>query len=445
MQDNLDAQYTLSRQTQFSYQCRYFFDRLNIVITAYKYKLRPNKAQSHQFDEWLNLLRMQYNYRVGERFRWYESTRCPIDLCSLVSCSIAPIVEEPDYYWQKRDLLNTKKLFPEYGELHSQVLQDCIGRVKKAFDRYIKFDKSGKRSGKPRFKNVGRYHSFTYTQMKQDCIKGNRINLPKFGEVKIILHRPIPDGFKIKTAQIVKSADGYYVILSLQDVTVPTISADINLDNSVGIDMGLKDFLITSDGETVRQFKFELAVPIPQFARRAERTKKRLNRAVSRKKRGSHRRRKAVKRLAKHHQKVARQRRDFFFKTSKNLLDKYDVIGHEDLNIKGLAKTRMSKSILDAGWGEFLSIVTCKAESAGKLAIAVNPYNTTQLCSTCGTHIPKTIADRWHSCHVCGLELDRDINAAINIKNIAVGWTVIKAQRVTEPIGGVAEKPALYA
>jgi putative transposase len=219
-------------------------------------------------------------------------------------------------------------------------------------------------------------------------------------------------------------------------VTVPTISADINLDNSVGIDMGLKDFLITSDGETV---------PIPQFARKSERTKKRLNRAISRKKKGSHRRRKAVKRLAKHHQKVARQRRDFFFKTSKNLLNKYDVIGHEDLNIKGLAKSRMSKSILDAGWGEFLSIVTCKAESAGKLAIAVNPNGTTQLCSTCGTHIPKTIADRWHSCHVCGLELDRDINAAINIKNIAVGRTVIKAQRVTEPIGGVAEKPALYA
>jgi putative transposase len=395
------------------------------MILAYKYKLRPSKAQSHQFDEWLNLLRMQYNYRVGERFRWYESTRCPIDSCSLISCSIAPIIEEPDYYWQKRDLLNTKKLFPEYGELHSQVLQDCIGRVKKAFDRYIKANKAGKRSGKPRFKGVGRYHSFTYTQMKQDCIKANWINLPRFGEVKIILHRPIPDGFKIKTAQIVKAADGYYVVLSLQDVTVPTISADIKLDNSVGIDMGLKNFLITSDGETF---------PIPQFARKSEKCKKYLSRAVSRKKKGSHRRRKAVKRLAKHHQKVARQRRDFFFKTSKNLLDKYDVIGHEDLNIKGLAKTRMGKSI-----------VTCKAESAGKLAIAVNPYNTTQLCSNCGTHIPKTIADRWHSCHVCGLELDRDINAAINIKNIAVGRTVIKAQRVTEPIGGVAEKPALFA
>lgn len=102
------------------------------MITAYKYKLRPSKEQSYQIDEWLELLRRQYNYRLGQRFDWYESTRCPINSCSLVSCSIAPIVEQPDYYWQKRDLLNTKKLFPDYGNIHSQVLQDCVSRVKKA-------------------------------------------------------------------------------------------------------------------------------------------------------------------------------------------------------------------------------------------------------------------------------------------------------------------------
>ncbi|MEG3861034.1 RNA-guided endonuclease InsQ/TnpB family protein [Microcoleus sp. herbarium12] len=406
------------------------------MITAYKYKLRPNKAQAHHFDEWLNLLRMQYNYRLAERFNWYEATRCPINSCSLVSCSIAPIVEQPDYYWQKKDLLNTKKLFPEYKEIHSQVLQDCIARVKKTFDRYISADKAGKRSGKPRFKGRGRYHSFTYTQVPQDCIKSNRITLSKIGDVKIILHRPIPDGFKIKTAQIVNNADGWYVVLTLQDVRVPAIIPDLNLDRAVGIDMGLKDFLITSDAETI---------PIPQFARKAEIDKKLRNKSVSRKKKGSNRRRKAVKRLAKHHQKIARQRKDFHYKSAKQLIDKYDVIGFEDLNVKGLARTRMAKSILDAGWSEFLDILVSQAESAGKLAISVNPNGTTQNCSNCGTRVPKTIADRWHSCHVCGLELDRDVNAAINIKNIAVGRTVIKAQRVTEPIGGVAEKPLWYA
>lgn len=392
------------------------------MITAYKYKLRPSKAQIHQFDEWLNLLRMQYNYRLAERFNWYESTRCPVNLCSLVSCSIAPIVEQPDYYWQKRDLLNTKKLFSEYKQIYSQVLQDCIARVKKTFDRYINVDKTGKRSGKPRFKSKSRYNTFTYTQMSQECIKNNKINLPKIGKVKIILHRPIPNGFKIKTATIIKNADGWYVTLILQDITVPILSPNININKVIGIDMGLKDFLITSNAETVT---------IPQFARKAEKHTKLLNKTISRKKKGSNKICKAVKRLAKHHQKIARQRKDFHYKTSKQLLDKYDVIGFEDLNVKGLARTRMAKSILDAGWSQFLSILTCKAESAGKLAIAVNPKGTTQNCSSCGTYIPKTLVDRWHSCHVCGLELDRDVNAAINIKNIAVGQTVIKAQRVT--------------
>ncbi len=106
------------------------------MITAYKYKLRPNSWLANQFDEWLNLLRMQYNYRLVERFNSYESTRCPVNSCSLVSCSIAPLLEQPDY-WQKRDLLNTKKLFPEYKEIYSQVSQNCVERVKKTFDRYI--------------------------------------------------------------------------------------------------------------------------------------------------------------------------------------------------------------------------------------------------------------------------------------------------------------------
>jgi len=406
------------------------------MIIAYKYRLRPTQAQVAQIDEWLELLRKQYNYRLAERFNWYQTTRCPVNACSIVSCSIAPIVDQPDYYWQKRDLLNTKKLFPEYTGIYSQVLQNCIERVKKAFDRYLKADASGKRSGKPRFKGRGRYRSFTYPQMKQDCIQNNRITLPMIGEVKVIVHRPIPAGFKIKTAQVIKAADGYYVTLTLEDKSVPVLRLDLSVENAVGIDIGLKDFLITSDSKTV---------PIPQFARKAERDKKKLNKAVSRKQRASKRRRKAVARLAKHHQKVARQRQNFHYNTAKELVREHDIIAYEDLNIKGLAKTRMAKSILDAGWSEFLSIVSRKAANAGKLTIAVNPSGTSQACSSCGAHVPKTLSDRWHSCPHCGLELDRDVNAAINIKNIAVGRTVIKAQRVTKAIAGVAEKPALYA
>lgn len=407
------------------------------MITAHQYKLRPNQEQASQFDDWLGLLRMQYNWRRAERFNWFESTRSPVNACSLVSCSIAPIVKQPDYYWQKKDLLNTKKLFPEYAGIHSQVLQNCIERAKKAFDRYIKADSSGKGSGKPRFKGRGRYHSFTYTQMKQDCIKGNRITLPKIGDVKIILHPPIPDGFKIQTATIVFAADGYYVTLTLQDESVPVSSPDFNREKLVGIDMGLNEFLNTSDAHTV---------PIPQFARKAGQVKKRLNKSVSRKKKGSNRRGKAVKRLSRHHQKVARQGKDFDYKTAKPLLDRYDLIGFEDLNVKGWAKTRFAKSILDAGGSEFLAILAGKAQSAGKMTIAVNPNGTTQNCSSWGTCIPKTMANRWHSCHLCGWELDRDVNAAINVKNIAVGRTVIKASLCVSYVdAGLAQKSTLYS
>ena len=388
---------------------------------AYQYRLRPTKKQSAQMETWLDLLRRQYNYRLWERFDWWEHHRTSINACPLV-CSIAPPSDAPEYYGQKRGLVQTKALFPEYGDIYSDVLQDCIGRVKKTFDRFIKGDSNGQRSGKPRFKQRSRYRSFTYPRMKPNCIRGKLITLPKIGGVKLILHRPIPSGFTIKTCTVIYKPDGWYVTLSLQDDTVPSISPDINIENTVGIDVGLKDFLVTSEGENV---------PIPQYARKSEKRRKVLNKALSRKrKKGTHRRQKAGKHLSKHYQKVARQRKDFHYKTATWLLKKYDVIAHEKLNIKGLAKTHLSKSILDAGWGEFIGIVTIKAERAGRLLLSVNPSGTTQECSGCGEKVPKTLKDRWHSCPHCGLGLDRDHNAARNIKQKAEGHPVFKAQRL---------------
>jgi putative transposase len=387
-------------------------------------------------DNWLELLRRQYNYRLGERFNWWEQNRCDINACPLI-CHLPELKPNPDFYSQKRDLVNSKLLFPEYGGIHSQVLQDCVERVKKTFDRWFKGDSKGKRSGRPRFKGQGRYRSFTFPQMKQDCIDGKFIKLPKIGKVKVILHRSIPDGFKIKTATITQKADGWYVTLSLEDASVPELSPELpTLDNTIGIDMGLKSFLVTDEGKEV---------PIPQHYRKAQKRLGRLQRSLSRKKKGSERRKKAIKRVAKAHQKVANQRKDFHCKTAKRLLNKGKHIGHEALNIKGIARTRMAKSTYDAGWGTFLQILSIKAERAGLMTIAVNPNGTTQNCSGCGQKVPKEIQDRWHSCPHCGLELDRDHNAAINIKYLAVGHPVNKAQEMPDGIPGVTEKPALYA
>ncbi|MGL4622037.1 MAG: RNA-guided endonuclease InsQ/TnpB family protein [Chroococcidiopsis sp.] len=404
--------------------------------TAYQYRLRPTSDQNASMGEWLEVLRWQYNYRLGERFSWYERNRCDINACPLI-CHLPELRDNPDFYSQKRDLVNSKALFPEYADIHSQVLQDCIGRVKKTFDRWMKGDCNCKKSGKPRFKGVGRYRSFTFPQMKQDCIQGKFIKLPIIGSVKLIQHRPLPDGFKIKTATISHKADGWYVVLNLEDASVPVLSPDAPiLENTIGIDMGLKSFFTDDLG---------VEVAIPTHYRKAEKRLKQLQRGLSRKKKGSNRRKKAIKRVAKAHLKVSNTRQDFHYKTARQLLQRGKHVAHEKLNIKGLAKSRLAKSVNDAGWGQFLLILSIKAERAGLMTIAVNPNGTTQNCSSCGQKVPKTIQDRWHSCPHCGCSLDRDHNAAINIKHRAVGHSVLKAQATPDAIAGVTEKPTLYA
>ncbi|NEO16005.1 MULTISPECIES: transposase [unclassified Moorena] len=387
---------------------------------AYQYRLKPTKYQQTKIDNWLSMLCAQYNYLLADRFYWYEQNRCSINACPLV-CHLPELRDNPDYYSQKKTLPNLKKTHPWYKEIHSQVLQDVVKRVKLAFDRFIKGDSNGRRSGRPRFKKWHRYRTFTYPQMKEGCLEGNLINLPKIGKVKVVLHRPIPDGFKIKTASITKKCDGYYLVLSLEDNTVPEVNPDINPDSIVGIDVGLKEFLTTSEGETIE---------IPQYYRKSQKRLKVIQKRVSRRKKGGSNRLKAIKQLGLQHKKVADKRKDFHFKTANYLLSKYDVVAHEKLNVKGLVLSRLAKSVLDAGWSSFLKILKSKAENAGLLAVPVSSQNTSQNCSNCGKKVPKKLHVRWHDCPHCGCSLDRDHNAAINIKKRAEGQSVLKAQRL---------------
>ncbi len=172
---------------------------------AYQYRLKPTKEQSAQMENWLLMLRCQYNYRLAQRFNWYDETRCRIDACPLI-CLILPVEEifkdipvnrigNQGYVdWkalQKGNLPQTKVERPWYADIHSQVLQDCVLRVERTFERFTFGDKKGKHSGRPRFKPRSRYRLFTFPQIKQDCIEGNWINLPKIGDVRIVLHRPL--------------------------------------------------------------------------------------------------------------------------------------------------------------------------------------------------------------------------------------------------------------
>lgn len=393
--------------------------------TTYQYRLRPTTFQQAIMGQWLEKLRHQYNWLLSERFQWWEEHRCPVNACPLV-CHLPQLKDQPDYYSQKRSLVGLKQARPWYKEVYAQVLQEMVKRVKLTFDRYLKGDCNGKRSGRPRFKSQGRYRSFTYPQASIDWIDGKTIHLPKLGAVKAIWHRPLPEGFTVKTAIVSKKADGWYVSLSLEDQLVPVNAPDAPTpENTVGIDVGLKSFLMTSEGK---------AVAIPLFYRKTEKRLKRLQRQLSKKKKGSNRRKKAVKQVAKAHLKVANQRRDFHHKTANDLLTQYQYIAHEDLNIKGLARTRLAKSINDAGWGQFLTIAAYKAVKAGGGTLPRNPARTTIDCSDCGAAVPKTLVDRVHNCS-CGAVYDRDHNAARNIKQRAVGHPVqaLRGDQNTEP------------
>lgn len=384
--------------------------------TSYQYKIKPTQEQVEKIARTLEMLRCQYNYLLAQRFDWHEQNRCPLDRCPLI-CQIPELKEQPNYYSQKASLTELKVDRPWYKEIHSQVLQEVPKKVEITFERWLKGDSNGKKSGRPRFKGVGQYKTFTYPQFKRHHFANNKITLSKIGDVKVIVHRPIPVGFDIKTVSVTKKADGYYVTLSLDDQRVPTIKPDFNSDNIVGIDVGLIDFYVASDGSRINA---------PKHLRKAERKLKSAQRRVDRRKKGSNRRKKAIKKLAIQHKKVADTRKDFHFKTARTLLDKYDVIAVEKLNIKGLVKTKLAKSINDAGWGQFIIILSNKAENAGLKVISVNPNGTSQECSNCGHKVKKQLSQRMHNCPVCHTSVCRDLNAAINIK--ARGTHALKAQ-----------------
>ncbi|MEH2280996.1 MAG: transposase [Nostoc sp.] len=385
--------------------------------TSYQYRLKPTKEQAEKIDKMLDMLRYQYNYQLAQRFDWYEQNRCSVDRCSLVVCHIPELRDKPNRFSQQATLTQLKKDRPWYKSIHSQVLQEVPKKVEIAFDRWIKGDANGKHSGKPRFKGACQYKTFTYPQFKKEHFSNDKITLSKIGTVKVIVHRPIPDGFGIKTVSVTKKADGYYVTLSLEDKTVPAIKPDFDVNNIVGIDVGLIHFVVTSDDERITA---------PKFLRKAERKLKSAQRKVSRRKKGSNRRRKAIKKLGKQYKKVADTRKNFHFKTANNLLKKYDVIAVEKLNIKGLAKSRLAKSVNDAGWGQFISILTVKAENAGLKVVAINPNGTSQECSSCGNKVKKPLSQRVHNCPNCKVSLCRDLNASLNIK--ARGTHALKAQ-----------------
>jgi putative transposase len=284
-------------------------------------------------------------------------------------------------------------------------LQDVLKRLDKAFDNFFRRVKAGETPGYPRFQGYHRYNSFTYPQSGYSVIR-NKLKLSKIGEVKIKLHRPLEG--KIKTCTIIRKNGKYYACFSCE---VETKEMPIT-GQAVGIDMGIKEFVITSDGETVEN---------PKTYRKAEKKLKKAQRRVSRRKKGSNRRKKAVRILANKHEKVKNQRKDIAFKTANKLLKEYDTVVHEDLNIKGMVKNHnLAKSISDASWCEFVRQLQYKAEWNDKIIQQISSYfASSQICNVCGYKNigVKDLSVREWNCPECHTIHDRDNNAALNILN----------------------------
>lgn len=384
------------------------------MLITYQYKLSPTPEQASTMEVWGELLRRHYNYALAQRLDWLRRTRCQIDRCSIVSEPIGDIPDKVDYYTQASELRQTKELFPEYKNIYADCQQQNLMRLDKAWKRWLIPDNKGKRGGRPRFKKRGDICSFTFPRV--NCQKagahlvGNILKLSKIGEIEVILHRPIPDGFTIKQATLVRKADGWYASLSLEDGTVPDPLPVDEIKNAVGIDVGLEKFLVTSDGQ---------AVEIPQFYRKSQQQLARHQRQLARMERGCKNHQRQSNKVARLHLHVARQRKEFHYQVAHWLCDQYDLIAFENLNIKGLARTRLAKSILDAAWGSFLNILQAVAVKRGKWAIGDDPRGTSIECSGCSERVEKTLKDRVHNCPHCGLIIDRDWNSGINILNRA--------------------------
>jgi putative transposase len=420
------------------------------VIFTYQYRLLTTTAQKLELNSWLRICRYWYNKQLGERFDWWDFNRSAVNACPLV-CHLPQLKDRPNYYSQKKQLPELKQDLMTVGwsselldftNVPSQTLQEVGKRAKLAFDRFLSGDARGSRSGKPRFKNSARFRSIVLERQAvklHSCSVGGKylyIEVAKIGILKIRSHRSIPDGTVLKQVQIIKKADAWYVNLRLEDVTIPDFTPDITptWENSLGLDAVLheNDYLATSEATKL---------PALKSFRATESQLAIVSKKKAAKKKGSRTRRKLALREARIHQRIARSRRDHGFKTAHALLKTgASVFFYEQLNLKGLsrrnkpkqdedgkylpngqsAKSGSNKSWNDAAFGQFFSILSYIAEKAGAIAIETNPAYTSQLLSYRDEFVFTDCSVREYWDDNLKLLIDRDLNAAVNIKRVGL-------------------------
>ena len=358
--------------------------------TAYKFRMYPNRQQVAQLELTLDTCRYLYNLALADRKNVYETEGIG------------------QSYEDQAAKLTVERKNGNFNSIYAHCLQDVLRRLDKSFKAFFRRVKAGEEPGYPRFKGEGWYKSFTYPDSETGYkLDGSKLTLSKIGSIRIFKHREVEG--KIKTCTIKKDNLGHWYAILISEVEDVS---PIEPKTAIGVDVGLKSLVALSGGETVEY---------PRYYVMAEKKLAAAQRNLSRKKKGSANRRKAKAKVAKISQDVQHHRDEFLHQLSKMLVDSADLIVFENLNISCMLKNHhLAKHIQDHAWGKLIQFTQSKAAKAGKVVELVDARYTSQKCSQCGIMVPKTLAERVHICPNCGLEMDRDINASLNIRTLGL-------------------------
>jgi putative transposase len=379
---------------------------------AYKYRIYPTKKQAGLLNEQLALCAELYNAALQERREAYK-------LCG----------KSITFTQQSAQLPQIKQTRPEYEAIYSQVLQDVLHRVDKAFQAFFRRVKAGQQPGYPRFKARFRYDSLTYPQAGFGIDEQGKLCLSKIGHIKLVQHRPFQG--VVKTCSIIRSATGKWYVVFCCDEVEPTIVPPS--EEHVGLDVGLKVFAYLSTGEHIDN---------PRFFRQEEQALAQAQRKLSKAAKGSPERVKRRKVVARIHERIRWRRENFVQQESRRLVDRFGLIAVEALVVRNMVKrptpkqdeetgqylpngastkSSLNKSIVDAAWSAFFSALLSKVEETERTVLKVPPAYTTQACHGCGHRQEMPMSVRLYTCEHCGLIRDRDHNASLNILQTALG------------------------
>lgn len=355
-----------------------------IIQKSFQFSLRPTKKQAKALAAQLDECRWLYNELLGQRKLAHEEQ--DISLSKYDQSMFLPLMKAERH---------------SLKDVYSQVLQNVVDRLDKAFKAFFRRCKAGEKPGFPRFRGVHRYNSFCFPQ-SGFLLAGNELKLSKLGCIRLKMHRPIQG--QIKTCTLKRRASGEWTVSFSCEINIEPKAAQ---QEAIGIDVGLENFATFSNGEQIAN---------PRFFKKEEKALAKAQQKLSKLSQGTKARSKQGKVVAKIHERISNQRKDFCHKASKKIIDQYQYICVEDLNIKKMVEgSYLAKSINDASWSLFLNLLTYKAVEAGRKIGFVNPSYISQDCNRCGNRKQKDLSEREHCCLHCGYKASRDVNAAKNI------------------------------